>query len=373
MWDIDECKASGPDGFGSALYKYAWDDIGSDVSNVILDFLNIGNLLKEINATSLTLIPKGYERKISSPGCIIKLGLKKAYDTVEWDFVEEMLEALQFHEHFIKLMKLSSAIMGTFDARFPIVLDMIGFVKGSFPKVQSCKVEPNVSLMMEGFQLFFNTTGLKVGPEKTFVFCSGMSNEEVNKILDMTGFVKGSFPFRYLGIPICCKKKSIAECENILEKMRVRIKVWSSRNFLSKGVSDSSSPGKVARKDVSKPKKEGCLRLLNLCNWNSAALGKHVWMIDTRKENLWVKWVHTVYLRGQNWWEYIAKKSDSWYWRRIRQVKEQMEMWVSENQLCSISKYSIQRIYKMMEPVRFALGLGVLSLAELIVSGFLMQ
>lgn len=48
-------------------------------------------------------LAKGYERKNSVASCLIKLDLQKVYDTVEWDFVEEMLVGLQFPNHSIHL------------------------------------------------------------------------------------------------------------------------------------------------------------------------------------------------------------------------------------------------------------------------------
>lgn len=141
--------------------------IGDDVCNLTLDILNIGNILREINATSITflhkgkcsksvkdfrpmsccneiykcisrvlcarlrdispdIIPqnqgafihsrfiahnimvcqlaKGYERKNSLACCIIKLDLQKAYDIDQWAFLEEMLVGLEFLEDFVKLI-----------------------------------------------------------------------------------------------------------------------------------------------------------------------------------------------------------------------------------------------------------------------------
>lgn len=58
-----------------------------------------------------------------------------------------------------------------------------------------------------------------------------MSEANMQRILDMTRFAKGSFPFRYLGLPICSKKIKVGECDKILENMCARIKVWSLRNM----------------------------------------------------------------------------------------------------------------------------------------------
>ncbi|KAL2903477.1 30S ribosomal protein S16 [Bienertia sinuspersici] len=60
--------------------------------------------------------------------------------------------------------------------------------------------------MMRGFKLFSSTTGLEASKEKIEVFSCGMPFGEIRRILDLTGFVKGKFPFKYLGIHICAKR-----------------------------------------------------------------------------------------------------------------------------------------------------------------------
>lgn len=49
-------------------------------------------------------IVKNYGRKYVSAGCIIKMGIRKAYDSVDRVFMEDILYALQFTEKFIKII-----------------------------------------------------------------------------------------------------------------------------------------------------------------------------------------------------------------------------------------------------------------------------
>lgn len=56
------------------------------------------------NITIIQDIVGRYGRKSSPPGCLLKIDIKKAYDSVKWDFVEEMLLAYQFPAHFVKVV-----------------------------------------------------------------------------------------------------------------------------------------------------------------------------------------------------------------------------------------------------------------------------
>jgi hypothetical protein len=58
LFAIDDAKAPGPDGFSSCFFKKSWDVIGEDFCLVVRDFFESGALLKQINHSIITLIPK---------------------------------------------------------------------------------------------------------------------------------------------------------------------------------------------------------------------------------------------------------------------------------------------------------------------------
>lgn len=45
-------------------------------------------------------IARGYQRKNISPRCILKMDLQKAFDSIHWDFLQELLQALKFPKMF---------------------------------------------------------------------------------------------------------------------------------------------------------------------------------------------------------------------------------------------------------------------------------
>ncbi|KAL2228512.1 UNVERIFIED_CONTAM: hypothetical protein Sindi_1830900 [Sesamum indicum] len=151
VFDIAEDKAPGPNGYSSGFFKAAWPVVGEEVTRAVLDFFSTEKILKQVNSTILALIPKvhtpmsvndfrpisccnvlykiiakllvqrlgvlldkivspcqtafisgriigdnimlaqelfsGYNQKRLPPRCALKVDIRKAYDTVESDFL----------------------------------------------------------------------------------------------------------------------------------------------------------------------------------------------------------------------------------------------------------------------------------------------
>ena len=60
----------------------------------------------------------------------------------------------------------------------------------------------------------------------------------------------------------------------------------------------------------------------NIAAWNKAHIAKLVWSVALKKDVLWVKWIHSKYLKAKNWWDYQAPSECSWYWRKVVYIKE---------------------------------------------------
>lgn len=168
IMSIGSNKSPGPDGFGAGFFKATWDIIGGDVVQAAKEFFREGKLLKQVNNTLISLIPKNemprdasefrpiaccnvfykclskilsnrmslvlpeivnenqgafvkggllmhnvliaqelirlYKRKNVKPSCIIKVDLRKAYDMVDWKFLREALQAYAFPEKTVELI-----------------------------------------------------------------------------------------------------------------------------------------------------------------------------------------------------------------------------------------------------------------------------
>ena len=58
VFSISKDKSPGPDGYSSFFYKQAWSVVGGDFCSAVQDFFHSGRLLKQVNHSIMSLVPK---------------------------------------------------------------------------------------------------------------------------------------------------------------------------------------------------------------------------------------------------------------------------------------------------------------------------
>ena len=229
-------------------------------------------------------IVHGYGRKNSKPGCIIKMDVKKAYDSIDWRFMEDMLRALEFPDNFVQLVmecvqspRFSLLVNGEscgffqgkrglrqgdpmspllFVIRMEYLTRTLKLVGSNplfrfHPKCKGlqlnhlcfaddvilcCRGENrSVYMMLQGFKYFSAVSGLDVNESKSEIYTTGMDQVEVIRITEASGFKVGKIPFKYLGVPFSLRRLSAKDCMILVDKMTARVRCWSSRNFSYQG------------------------------------------------------------------------------------------------------------------------------------------
>ncbi|XP_060180113.1 uncharacterized protein LOC132609918 [Lycium barbarum] len=266
--DIDDGKAPGHDGFNAVLFKKAWSIIGKDITSAVVQFFDNPNMPSEVNCSSVTLIPKrmngvmeklvennqtafvpgrlisdniilshelvkGYNRKFFSPRCMLKIDMQKAYDSVEWPFLEQILISMNFPDQFVTWVRMMLKPLGT-DLNFNHhpKCDKLNIVQLGFADdlLMFCRGdEISIYKVFDCFQRFSKASGLIANTGKSSIYFGGVDERTQQVVLERLKFSKGTLPFRYLGVPLSTKRISVMQCTPLLDKMIGKVTQWTAK------------------------------------------------------------------------------------------------------------------------------------------------
>ena len=95
-----------------------------------------------------------------------------------------------------------------------------------------CKAHPlTLQIISNSFKAFHKCAGLHANHDKSQMVFGGCSPHLQQQCLEITGFQEGTFPMRYLGVPIIASRLSKLECRALVDKIVAKIRLWSTRNI----------------------------------------------------------------------------------------------------------------------------------------------
>lgn len=341
FFSLPRNKTGGPDGYSAEFFTSLWSVIGPEISEAILEFFRTGKLLKQWNTANLVLIPKksnaahpsefrpisclntvykviskllasrlkeilplmiskaqsaflpgrllaenvllatdlvnGYNTQSLTPRGMLKVDLRKAFDSVRWDFILASLRAIAIPEFFISLIQecLSTASFtisingesgGFFKSTkglrqgdplspylFVLAMECLSRLLlsryeagciGYHPRTAELKIThlmfaDDVMIFFDGtsnslhgisecLDDFASWSGLQINATKTELFTSGVEHSETIAI-NCYGFPTGQLPIRYLGLPLMSRKLKISEYAPLMTRITVSFQSWSAK------------------------------------------------------------------------------------------------------------------------------------------------
>ncbi|XP_022855690.1 uncharacterized protein LOC111376908 [Olea europaea var. sylvestris] len=77
----------------------------------------------------------------------------------------------------------------------------------------------SVEILIDCLDKFGLASGLKINTTKSSIYTAGIFGYELQNIMEVSKFSKGSMPFRYLGIPLASEKLKVSSYAPFLEKI----------------------------------------------------------------------------------------------------------------------------------------------------------
>ena len=229
---------------------------------------------------------RNYHRLDTKARCAIKVDLLKAFDTVNWTFLLDLLSILGFPPQFVGWIRecitspkfsinINSELVGFFDASrglrqgdplppylFTIIMDALSMLihkkveinildEAPFDYHWRCKKTRithlcfaddlllfcggslhSVGLLHQALQEFYSLSGLKPNNGNSSLFVAGQNQGFLEAVREVFGFSVCELPIQYLGVPLISSKLIASHCKPLVDGITSKVKCWTAR-FLS--------------------------------------------------------------------------------------------------------------------------------------------
>ncbi|KAK9049037.1 hypothetical protein SSX86_031996 [Deinandra increscens subsp. villosa] len=269
-----------------------------------------------------------YHRNVGEPKCALKVDIQKAYDTVDWGFLNHILCCFGLPDLMVNWIM-------TFISTVSYSICLNGELHGYFRGKRG-----SATCLMRSMDDFSKMSGLVPSLPKSTIFFCNVGNDTKAAILNRLPFKEGNLPVKYLGVPLLSSGLRYRDCHPLLEAVDNHISSWRNkslsfvgrlqlilsvlssmhiyrasvfllparvvneleakmRGFLWSQGKRVKGAAKVSWNVVCRPKGEGGLGIRCITDMNRALLAKHVWSILTRRSSLWVDWIYTYRLKNR--------------------------------------------------------------------------
>ncbi|XP_074305736.1 uncharacterized protein LOC141640956 [Silene latifolia] len=371
LFSIHSSKSPGIDGFSSGFFKAAWDIIADDFCLAVLDFFKTSFMPKQANVSLITLIPKkkivssvkdfrpisccsiiyktiskvltvrlqgvmdklvgkeqaafisgrslhgnvmltqslikGYSRKFLTPRCLLKVDVSKAFDSIQWPFIQDMLGALNFPPPFIKW--IMGCVTGPWYT-LKVNGSHHGFFKGKSGVRQGDPLSPLLFVLcMEILSRVLRV--MRRDPNVSFhPKCAKLDLTHLIFADDLMIFTRGDVP----SVPrkvLRFFNSSLAglDLELILINLKLILGVWilisSSKSWMPLNLHSCTTNllSYAGKLQVLNSIVFGGFQVTDLSTWNQACMLKWLWLLDLRQGSIWVEWVTNYYLNDVSIWD----------------------------------------------------------------------
>ncbi|GJR17132.1 RNA-directed DNA polymerase, eukaryota, reverse transcriptase zinc-binding domain protein [Tanacetum coccineum] len=291
LFDINSSKAVGP---GKIL-----GEINATLIALVpkMDTPNKNGLSKVVSLNQSAFIPerhiqekilitqellKGYNRKNRAKRYAIKIDIHKAYDTISWDFLKEVMLMVGFHETMVNWImtcitsaSFSICVNGEVNRffkggrglrqgdpispyLFTLVIKAFNMImikniseSGKFKYHYGCKElklthmcfaddlmilcngdTESLKVVKKSLDDFSGVSGLFPNLSKSTIFFGSISESLKEEMLQILPFKCGKLPIKYLGVPLLAKRLGVKDCQSLIDSVRNMINCWRNK-FLS--------------------------------------------------------------------------------------------------------------------------------------------
>ncbi|KAJ0780983.1 putative RNA-directed DNA polymerase [Helianthus annuus] len=344
IWECDGDKAPGPDGFNFKFIKRCWSGFRADFVNLFNKFYTEESINQCCTSSFIALIPKvkdpsspqnfrpisligvvnkviskvlvnrlkgvlgnlvseqqsaflagrnimdgplilnemfGWLKKEKRKGMFFKVDINKAYDSVNWAFLNSIMDQMKFPRRWrswvmatLQSARASVLVNGSPTREFEcsrglrqgdplspfLFVIVMEALTGIMKKATKVGLFNGIKLSSEGMSLshllyaddaifigdwavsniknlkrilrcFYLASGLRVNLEKCSLYGIGVEDHEIEGMADLLRCKKGNFPFKHLGLLVGANMNLERNWKPVIEIFRNRLSLWKARTL----------------------------------------------------------------------------------------------------------------------------------------------
>ncbi|XP_073057409.1 uncharacterized protein [Primulina eburnea] len=260
LFDMHPSKAPGPDGFTALSFQKNWDTVGTpkdfrpiSLCNTCYKIISrvITNRLRPILAVAIdqhqsAFVPGrlitdnvivGFEcmhwirnNKKSKTGFgALKLDMSKAYDRVEWKYLEAIMLKMGFAGDFVNLI---TRCISSVSYSFRINRSTYGSLKPQRGLRQGDSILSDCLQLRQCLQIYESASGQIVNYEKSaLTFSPCVSSSNINTIQNIFSMSVVQGHELYLGLPTFSLRSKRIQFSGLRERLLKKINGWTHRFF----------------------------------------------------------------------------------------------------------------------------------------------
>lgn len=68
------------------------------------------------------------------------------------------------------------------------------------------------------------------------------------------------------------------------------------------------------------------LNMINLAMWNKVVINKTCWELANKKDKLWIRWIHSYYIKEQEFMYMGVAKQACWMVRKVFEARDRLHL-----------------------------------------------
>ncbi|XP_068472094.1 uncharacterized protein [Phaseolus vulgaris] len=327
VWNCDNSKSPGPDGFNFGFIKFCWDILKGDVVRAVQSFAEGWKLAERLKRVQNKVIdPRQFafsegrglldsvlvanetleEVKRKKKECVVfKVDYEKAYDSVSWEFIYYMLGRLGFCGKWIEWIKNSLEI-----SSIPVLVN--GSPTTEFEPLKGLRQGDHLA----SFLFLIAAEGLagvvRQAEEKMLVESIEVGKKRVK--VSMLQYADDTLFFCKASIQGVLTLKAIPKCFELASGLKVN---YSKSKV---GVVENRKIAWVAWDKICQSKDKGGLGVIDIGKFNLALLGKWIWRLKSEERIFWKDILDSKYGGWRGLRSHGQSCKDSIWWRDLRKV-----------------------------------------------------